>query len=57
MDHHDHDHMAAGHDHHDMMPSGAPTAANVHRMDHSNHGGGGEDGGMECSMQMIVSVK
>lgn len=40
------DHMMAGHDHHAMM--GAKQAHN-----HDDMGG---EGGMECSMQMIVSV-
>lgn len=53
MDHHDHDHMAGAHDHHEMVQN---NAVNMHRQ-HEHHGGGGsgEEGGMECSMQMIVS--
>lgn len=53
MDHHDHEHM--GHDDHQMHGSNAVVQQRQHE---HHHGPGGEsdgEGGMECSMQMIVS--
>lgn len=48
MEHHDHDHMAAGHEGHDHHAMMAGTKQH-------DHGSSGDEGGMECSMQMIVS--
>lgn len=50
MEHHDHDNMAAGHAGHDHNAMMAGTKQHDH-----NHGESGDEGGMECSMQMIVS--